>query len=596
MEQKCGEQSLMNGWRQMIKQVKVLFSTGTLLNRLLRKYALILVSLITVAIVGISANSYIQNQNLAQVVTKDALQNAMRMPNDRMTLNRLIKDQLVGSPEKIQNVTSYLTLPISEYFYFVFNHQNESSDFVSFSDQIKGIYAEYADVSSIYIVLNDFSEYYQSTLDDKGGEILTGTPRLENGFYIKSAILQGSQEIGSIFIGFEKDGLESSLNGLSSFDGLSVYMISSTNNRLYTYHDQKLPKKSVEKQEALLTQSLEKNSIVPVSQFKENYFVEYEQLSGEYRILVTLDKKMVLRKTAQDVIFLIIGGIILDTLLLYMLWRTFTKYSNQLGMVMDTMDHISQGNLDVRIDTDKTEYELKDLSQGINHMLKNINRYVDDIYKLEIKQKDAHMRALQSQINPHFLYNTLEYIRMYALSEGSEELAEVVYAFSALLRNNTDQSKTTTLKDELAFCEKYVYLYQMRYPKRIAYHFTIDEELATLLVPKFIIQPLVENYFVHGIDFTRRDNAISVKVTQKGKLAQIIIRDNGRGVSEEQLLTLEKKLSYPKIQMHQSIGLQNVNERLRAYFGESYKMELTNNESGGLTILISFEKDVAKHV
>ncbi len=84
--------------------------------------------------------------------------------------------------------------------------------------------------------------------------------------------------------------------------------------------------------------------------------------------------------------------------------------------------------------------------------------------------------------------------------------------FSALLRNNTNQEKTIHLKEELDFCEKYVYLYQMRYPSRIAYHFTIESSLEEIEVPKFIIQPLVENYFKHGIDFTRFDNALSVKV------------------------------------------------------------------------------------
>ena len=91
-------------------------------------------------------------------------------------------------------------------------------------------------------------------------------------------------------------------------------------------------------------------------------------------------------------------------------------------------------------------------------MTDSINDYIEDIYTLEIKQRDADMRALQAQINPHFLYNTLEYIRMYALSRQQEELADVVYAFSALLRNNTTQEKIKTLAEEVTFCEKYVLL------------------------------------------------------------------------------------------------------------------------------------------
>ncbi|MDG3374935.1 histidine kinase, partial [Vibrio parahaemolyticus] len=197
----------------------------------------------------------------------------------------------------------------------------------------------------------------------------------------------------------------------------------------------------------------------------------------EYRILATLDQRNVYRETARSLAPLIIGVILLDSILLVFLYKTFKRYSQQIDVVMRAMNEAANGNLDTRIAQEQTEYELKDLAQGINTMLDSINQYVEDIYKLEIKQKDAHMRALQAQINPHFLYNTLEYIRMYALSEGSEELAEVVYAFSALLRNNTNQETKISLKEELNFCEKYVFLYQMRYPNRVAYHFSIEESL-----------------------------------------------------------------------------------------------------------------------
>ncbi len=130
----------------------------------------------------------------------------------------------------------------------------------------------------------------------------------------------------------------------------------------------------------------------------------------------------------------------------------------------------------------------------------------------------------------------------------------------------------------------------MRYPNRVAYHFMIDPDLEKIEVPKFVIQPLVENYFKHGIDFTRFDNALSVKVLQEGKRVRIIIKDNGKGMTEKRLKQVEEKLSHPKVELHGSIGLQNVNERLRASFGSSYYMSLENNETGGLTVSITFKE------
>ncbi|HBB6824884.1 TPA: sensor histidine kinase [Enterococcus faecium] len=573
-----------------MNKFRILFSKGTLLNRLLRKYAVIMIGVTMTATVIFSIHTWEQNQKQAENMTSDAVQSTSRMLNDKTTLSRIIKNQLVGNSEKIENVTTYLTKPIDQYLMYVYEQQNSTDELVSFPNQIKDLYANYEELSAIYIVLNQLPEYYESSRENKGGEIKKGTPKLLDAFYIKLPITQGGAESGSIFIGFQKKELDMILENLTSFNGLSLYMISGTTNRLYTFHDNKIAKETFERQEMIITESLKKNSQLPIDDLEKNNFVQHQELSDDYRILAVLDKKSVKIETGKNLAPLIIGIIILDNILLIFLYKTFKRYSQQVSIVMQAMDQTAAGNLETRIDITNTEYELKELSIGINEMFDSINQFVEDIYKLEIKQQDAHMRALQAQINPHFLYNTLEYIRMYAISEGSEELADVVYAFSALLRNNTNQEKTITLKEELDFCEKYVYLYQMRYPNRVAYHFMIDPDLEKIEVPKFVIQPLVENYFKHGIDFTRFDNALSVKVLQEGKRVRIIIKDNGKGMTEKRLKQIEEKLSHPKVELHGSIGLQNVNERLRASFGSSYYMSLENNETGGLTVSITFKE------
>ncbi|XTX62147.1 sensor histidine kinase [Enterococcus faecium] len=556
----------------------------------MHKNPVIMIGVTMTATVIFSIHTWEQNQKQAENMTSDAVQSTSRMLNDKTTLSRIIKNQLVGNSEKIENVTTYLTKPIDQYLMYVYEQQNSTDELVSFPNQIKDLYANYEELSAIYIVLNQLPEYYESSRENKGGEIKKGTPKLLDAFYIKLPITQGGAESGSIFIGFQKKELDMILENLTSFNGLSLYMISGTTNRLYTFHDNKIAKETFERQEMIITESLKKNSQLPIDDLEKNNFVQHQELSDDYRILAVLDKKSVKIETGKNLAPLIIGIIILDNILLIFLYKTFKRYSQQVSIVMQAMDQTAAGNLETRIDITNTEYELKELSIGINEMLDSINQFVEDIYKLEIKQQDAHMRALQAQINPHFLYNTLEYIRMYAISEGSEELADVVYAFSALLRNNTNQEKTITLKEELDFCEKYVYLYQMRYPNRVAYHFMIDPDLEKIEVPKFVIQPLVENYFKHGIDFTRFDNALSVKVLQEGKRVRIIIKDNGKGMTEKRLKQIEEKLSHPKVELHGSIGLQNVNERLRASFGSSYYMSLENNETGGLTVSITFKE------
>ena len=126
-------------------------------------------------------------------------------------------------------------------------------------------------------------------------------------------------------------------------------------------------------------------------------------------------------------------GLLLIVILLVGLNRLFKRYSQQVQLILEATRAIGDGNLKERIDTNQVQEELNDIASAINFMVDSLDQYIHDIYTLEIKQRDAHMRALQSQINPHFLYNTLEYIRMYALSRQQEELADVVYAFQRYL-------------------------------------------------------------------------------------------------------------------------------------------------------------------
>lgn len=286
-----------------------------------------------------------------------------------------------------------------------------------------------------------------------------------------------------------------------------------------------------------------------------------------------------------------LGSLLLAWLLLQLLFRVFRNYIRQVSEITDTIEMVAAGDLSLRIDNSHMELELYHISEAINQMLGNINAYILEIYVLEVEQRDAQMRALSSQINPHFLYNTLEYIRMYALSCQQEELADVIYAFAALLRNNISQDKVTTLKEELAFCEKYIYLYQMRYPDSFAYHVKLDPVVADVEIPKFIIQPLVENYFVHGIDYSRYDNALSIKALDEEDSILIQVLDNGKGISPERLVAIEKGLEEPQSTGNSSIGLQNVYMRLFHKYRDRVTWSMSQAPTGGFRIQIRIRKE-----
>jgi two-component system sensor histidine kinase YesM len=230
------------------------------------------------------------------------------------------------------------------------------------------------------------------------------------------------------------------------------------------------------------------------------------------------------------------------------------------------------------------------LADGINAMLEEIHQHIYTIYQLQIAQQEANRKALQAQINPHFMSNTLEYIRMAALEANQPELANVVYSFAALLRNNTDLSSRTTLKQEVKFIEKYVFLYQVRFPDRLAYQFTVAPDVAGVEIPKFSLQPIVENYFVHGVNFSRGDNALSLKAWRENGLVHVRIVDNGRGLTPAAVTAVNQKIRQPLAEdQQQSIGLQNVYLRLRDSFGDSFKMSISSAGEQGVTVDIQFD-------
>ncbi|MDT2237568.1 histidine kinase [Paenibacillus larvae] len=136
--------------------------------------------------------------------------------------------------------------------------------------------------------------------------------------------------------------------------------------------------------------------------------------------------------------------------------------------------------------------------------------YIDRVYRSELKQKDTELIAFQSQINPHFLYNTLEAIRMRALSQGARDVGDMIYILATLFRNSVKKKTIVTMEDEIQHCKIYLDLFRIRYQNRLDYDIDIPDELLQYRLIKLLIQPAIENYVVHGFLPERDDNLIRI--------------------------------------------------------------------------------------
>ncbi|WP_413517266.1 sensor histidine kinase [Carnobacterium maltaromaticum] len=562
-----------------------------LIYSLLKVYSLVMILVITSFAVTVSYATFDRNRkDTAKVTQQTASRLADILSENENKINR-IAIELTNNQEKVANLFDYFQLSYSDYLSQSLSREGIEGGISSIylPQKIANLY--YADdkIESIAIDLKNYQEILYSNEQKKMGSKEKRMPDLKNQLTLSKTLMNPntSEQIGTLYVTFSKQELNTIIGNSGAKNQLQTFIFSDRMKQLYA---NKIPSNNGMLQ-AEIEKGITKNSEIDFLSLSQQYYIYGSETASGMQVLTAVSKKSVAIQSFNAIFFILLGSALINLFLLYFLYRIFRKYAYQVEDIVASVSQVSSGKLDWRITTADKEAELKDISTGINQMLDGINQYIEDIYTLEIKQKDAHMRALQSQINPHFLYNTLEYIRMYAVSEGAEELADVVYTFATLLRNNTSQEKTTTLKKELEFCEKYVYLYQMRYPGNIAYSFAIDSAIENLVIPKFSIQPLIENYFVHGIDYMRIDNVISVKANIEEDKITILIRDNGKGMSSEKIKDLNQSLMESHSKFGGSIGILNVNERLRSYFGESYRMCIQETQAHGVTISISFEKE-----
>ncbi|WP_010050736.1 sensor histidine kinase [Carnobacterium maltaromaticum] len=562
-----------------------------LIYSLLKVYSLVMILVITSFAITVSYATFDRNRkDTAKVTQQTASRLADILSENENKINR-IAIELTNNQEKVANLFDYFQLSYSDYLSQSLSREGIEGGISSIylPQKIANLY--YADdkIESIAIDLKNYQEILYSNEQKKMGSKEKRMPDLKNQLTLSKTLMNPntSEQIGTLYVTFSKQELNTIIDNSGAKNQLQTFIFSDRMKQLYA---NKIPSNNGLLQ-AEIEKGITKNSEIDFLSLSQQYYIYGSETASGMQVLTAVSKKSVAIQSFNAIFFILLGSALINLFLLYFLYRIFRKYAYQVEDIVASVSQVSSGKLDWRITTADKEAELKDISTGINQMLDGINQYIEDIYTLEIKQKDAHMRALQSQINPHFLYNTLEYIRMYAVSEGAEELADVVYTFATLLRNNTSQEKTTTLKKELEFCEKYVYLYQMRYPGNIAYSFAIDSAIENLVIPKFSIQPLIENYFVHGIDYMRIDNVISVKANIEEDKITILIRDNGKGMSSEKIKDLNQSLMESHSKFGGSIGILNVNERLRSYFGESYRMCIQETQAHGVTISISFEKE-----
>jgi len=541
------------------------------LHSLLRTYSWVMIVIIASFALLISYVNWDSREKEARQVSQRVLTRTVSEVEYYYRESARSAQSLVDNQARIEGIYKYFSLSTPDYFYWQLERKASPYISVSIYENIDDLYVRNDFVTGVAIVLQDSTEVYVSTRDNRSGYKVSADAFKPdaNSFAVPVSDPVSDQALGVIYVSVSSDVFYKAIDNTRGNIPIAVSITSPFETEMFHQGEKS------DREEWL-----------------------QDETAHGYQVQVAVPRGYVLSGSISSSVFILALSLLFIVILYVTLKKTFSKYQTQVVDLVETIHDIAQGEQGKRIDLTKKDQELLLIAETTNDMLDRLERNIHDIYQLELSQKDAHMRALQAQINPHFMYNTLEFLRMYAVMENQNELADIIYEFSSLLRNNISDERETTLKQEVEFCRKYSYLCMVRYPKSIAYGFKIDPGLEEMRIPKFTLQPLVENYFAHGVDHRRTDNVISIKALKKDGYVEILLTDNGRGMPADKLAEIQAKLAQRTFEhtvdysgKRQSIGIVNVHERFVLYFGDRYDINVESVEKEGVRYRITIQNE-----
>lgn len=273
-------------------------------------------------------------------------------------------------------------------------------------------------------------------------------------------------------------------------------------------------------------------------------------------------------------LFIFVLGIICFLLAMILSFIVFKSISAPLYKLIHSMNRVKGGNFAIRID-DNSNDELGVVTNHFNRMVGELQYLIDEIKNKEESKRLAEMKALQAQINPHFLSNTLNTVRSLANLMKADNIASIITSLIQLLNASMGKGgELITLREEIEYVRDYVNIVAYRFYDKFKVHIEMEEEISHCAVLKFVLQPIVENAILHGIEPMEGQGYISIKCYRDGDDVIITVTDNGVGMSESQLNRLLTEKPEKTKNGLSGIGIWNVNQRIKLYFGEEYGLSI----------------------
>ena len=334
---------------------------------------------------------------------------------------------------------------------------------------------------------------------------------------------------------------------------------------------------------------------------KINDFFKFKAANEEWNIIITANEVNPLSKIVEkkEILFgLIIFNLLLPTIIITLVSHSIGYRVRLLSVYLGKVENEEFSTIECNDGKD----EIGKLVRSYNLMVLKIKELIEVVFKrdaekqrLELAKKQAELKALQSQVNPHFMFNTLESIRMRSLIKGEDETAGIIENLSILLRKTINWGEDyITIEDEMLFVENYLQIQKYRFGDKLSFSFYIMEECKNIKIPKLSILSFVENACVHGIEEVSHNASISIAVFKDETNLFIEISDTGNGIDENELKKIKDRLNNAKIDMlnnSKSTGVLNTYMRLQMYCNNNMKFEIDSKLKEGTEVTIQIYLD-----
>ncbi|WP_163215709.1 sensor histidine kinase [Clostridium thermarum] len=394
-----------------------------------------------------------------------------------------------------------------------------------------------------------------------------------------------SRDIGFLRIDFKKQMIDDIMQNANTVDGSFTYIqnangviVSASNEELISKYGigVELTKKLSSRSASMETLNINGSECLVESNLIAN--------TDWYMITVIPTESIFvkIRSIRKDMLFLM--GII-GTIAFALAFYFSNSLNIRISKLIKAMRKVHTGNLDTFIANTSND-EIGELIDNYNYMIKRMSILIEQQYKSGKKVKAAELKALQAQINPHFLYNTLDMINWMSYKNMNKEISSAVKNLAKFYKLSLNRGKSfTSIKDELTHVSLYVEIQNMRYTNRINLLIAVEEVVYEYSIPKITLQPIVENSILHGILGRENENG---KITITGRIngddILILVQDDGIGIPEDKLATIFSENT--ENQKGSGYGIQNINERIKISYGEQYGLSYTSQYGKGTEVLI----------